>query len=97
MFHFGVDYYPEHWPEDRWPEDARLMAEAGFNVVRLAEFAWAKMEPQEGQYDFDWLDRAIAILASHDIRVVLGTPTASPPPWLMAQSPELFRVHEDGP
>jgi beta-galactosidase len=96
MFHFGVDYYPEHWPEDRWPEDARLMAEAGFNVVRLAEFAWAKMEPQQGQYDFDWLDRAIAILASHDIRVVLGTPTASPPPWLMAQSPDLFRVREDG-
>ncbi|HUX77658.1 MAG TPA: beta-galactosidase, partial [Anaerolineae bacterium] len=96
MFHFGVDYFPEHWPEDRWPEDARLMAEAGFNVVRLAEFAWAKMEPQEEQYDFDWLDRAIAILASHDIRVVLGTPTASPPPWLMAQSPEFFRVREDG-
>jgi len=96
MFHFGVDYFPEHWPEDRWPEDARLMAEAGFNVVRLAEFAWAKMEPQEEQYDFDWLDRAIAILASHDIQVVLGTPTASPPPWLMAQGPELFRVREDG-
>jgi beta-galactosidase len=96
MFHFGVDYYPEHWPEDRWPEDARLMAEAGFNVVRLAEFAWAKMEPQEGQYDFDWLDRAIAILASHDIQVVLGTPTASPPPWLMTKSPELYLVREDG-
>jgi beta-galactosidase len=96
MFHFGVDYYPEHWPEDRWQEDARLMAEAGFNVVRLAEFAWAKMEPQEGQYDFDWLNRAIAILASHDMQVVLGTPTASPPPWLMTQNPELFRVREDG-
>ena len=96
MFYFGADYYPEHWPEDRWPEDARLMAEAGFNVVRLAEFAWSRMEAQEGQYDFDWLDRAISILASHDIRVVLGTPTASPPPWLMAKSPELFLVREGG-
>jgi beta-galactosidase len=96
MFYFGVDYYPEHWPEERWPEDARLMAQAGFNVVRLAEFAWAMMEPQEGQYDFDWLDRAIAILDAHDIRVVLGTPTASPPPWLMAKSTDLFRVDEDG-
>ena len=96
MFNFGVDYYPEHWPEERWPIDARLMAEAGFNVVRLAEFAWSKMEPRDGQFDFDWLDRAIAILQSHGLRVVLGTPTASAPPWLMSKSPELFRVREDG-
>jgi beta-galactosidase len=96
MFYFGVDYYPEQWPEERWAEDARLMAEAGVNVVRLAEFAWSKMEPAEGQYDFDWLDRAISILASYGIRVVLGTPTASPPPWLMAAHPELLRVREDG-
>lgn len=96
MFYFGVDYYPEHWPEERWTEDAQLMAEAGFNVVCLAEFAWSRMEPQEGQYDFDWLDRAISILASHDIRIVLGTPTASPPPWLMAKYPDIFRVREDG-
>ena len=46
MFYFGADYYPEHWTEERWPEDARLMAEAGFNVVRLAEFAWSKLEPR---------------------------------------------------
>ena len=96
MFYFGVDYYPEHWPEERWPEDTRLMAEAGFNVVRLAEFAWSRMEPSEGQYDFEWLDRAIALLASHDIQVVIGTPTASPPPWLMTKHPDLFRVREDG-
>jgi beta-galactosidase len=96
MFYFGVDYYPEHWPEERWPEDARLMAEAGINVVRLAEFAWSKMEPQEGRYDFDWLDRAISILASRDIRIILGTPTASAPPWLMSQYPDAFLVREDG-
>jgi len=96
MFYFGVDYYPEHWPEERWPIDAQLMAEAGFNVVRLAEFAWSKMEPSEGQFDFDWLDRAISILHLQGIRVVLGTPTASPPPWLMSKSPQLFRVREDG-
>lgn len=96
MFYFGVDYYPEHWTKERWPIDAGLMAEAGFNVVRLAEFAWSKMEPHEGQYDFDWLDRAISILASHGIKVVLGTPTASPPPWLMSKYPDLFRVREDG-
>ena len=96
MFRFGAAYYPEQWPEERWPEDARLMQEAGFNVVRLAEFAWAKLEPSEGRFDFDWLDRAIGLLARHGIAVVLGTPTASPPPWVMAQSAELFRVGETG-
>ena len=62
MLYFGADYYPEHWPESRWPEDVRLMKEAGFNVVRLAEFAWAKLEPSQGQFDFGWLDRAIDLL-----------------------------------
>ncbi len=96
MFYFGADYYPEHWPEERWPEDARLMKEAGFNVVRLAEFAWAKMEPWEGKFDFDWLDRAIDVLWAQGIRVVLGTPTASPPPWLMAKQEDLFLVEQSG-
>ena len=80
--YFGCDYYPEHWTEQRWEEDARLMDEAGLNVVRMAEFAWSKMEPKEGEFDFDWLDKAITILAKHDIQTVLGTPTATPPSWL---------------
>jgi len=96
MFYFGADYYPEHWPEERWAEDARLMQEAGFNVVRLAEFAWSGMEPSEGKFDLDWLDRAIEILSAHGIKIVLGTPTASPPPWLMAKQDDLFLVMEDG-
>ena len=96
IFRFGADYYPEHWPEERWPEDARLMAEAGFNVVRLAEFAWSKMEPSEGRFDFRWLDRVLDILHSRSISVVLGTPTASPPPWLMAKGEALFNVRQDG-
>ena len=93
---YGADYYPEHWPEDRWSEDAQLMKDAGFNVVWLAEFAWSQMEPQEGSYDFEWLDRAIAVLAERGIDVVLGTPTASPPPWLMAKGEDLFMVNVDG-
>jgi len=96
MFYFGADYYPEQWPEARWTEDGRLMAEAGFNIVRLAEFAWATMEPEAGRFDFAWLDRAIALLAERGMKVMLGTPTASPPPWLMAGRPELFRVRHDG-
>lgn len=96
MFYFGVDYYPEQWSEEYWPEAARMMAEAGFNVVRLADFAWSKLEPRQGQFEFDWLDRAIASLAAYDIRVVLATPTASPPPWLMHKFPQVFRVGQDG-
>ena len=96
MFHFGADYYPEQWPEERWLEDVRLMSAAGFNVVRLAEFAWSKMEPSDGQFDFVWLDRAVALLSSHNINVVLGTPTASPPPWLMSKQDDLFLVEENG-
>ncbi len=96
MFYFGVDYYPEHWPEEHWPEDARLMKAARFNVVRLAEFAWSNMEPEDGRFDFAWLDRAIAVLAAQDIQVILGTPTASAPPWLMAKDPDLYIMHADG-
>lgn len=96
MFYFGVDYYPEQWPEARWTKDAHLMAEAGFNIVRLGEFAWSKFEEREGKYDFAWLDRAMTILSEQGMRVLLGTPTASPPPWLVTQHPEILRVREDG-
>jgi beta-galactosidase len=96
MFYFGVDYYPEHWPESRWAEDAYLMQQAGINIVRLAEFAWSRLEPEEGRYDFNWLDRAIGILKERGISAILGTPTASPPAWVMAKDHELFRVREDG-
>ena len=93
---FGADYYPEHWPADRWPIDARLMQEAGFNVVRMAEFAWAKLEPEENTYDFDWLDRAIRLLGEHGIQTVLGTPTAIPPDWLVFQHSDILPVDEKG-
>ncbi len=93
--HFGVDYYPEHWPENRWEKDAEMMKEAGFDTVRLAEFAWSKMETVEGDYDFSWLERAISTLATRDLKVVLGTPTAAPPQWLTGKHPEVLAVNED--
>ena len=81
-FIYGADYYPEACDESQWEKDAAMMQEAGFNFVRLGEFAWAKMEPQEAHFDFAWLDRALKVLNAHGIRAVLGTPTASPPAWL---------------
>jgi beta-galactosidase len=94
--HLGAAYYPEHWLEDPWPEDIRLMREAGLTVARLAEFAWSTLEPEEGEFHFDWLDRAISALASADIVSVLGTPTAAPPAWLVQQYPDLPAVDESG-
>jgi beta-galactosidase len=96
MFRFGVDYYPEHWPKERWAIDARLMQEAGVNTVRLAEFAWSYLEPGPDRFDFGWLDEALDVLGAHGIETVLGTPTASPPPWVMALYPDAYRVTEHG-
>ena len=92
----GVDYYPEHWPESRWEEDARLMQEAGLTVTRLAEFAWSRLEPREGEFSFDWLDRAIETLSGHEIECVLGTPTAAPPAWLVKKYPDVVPVDARG-
>ena len=94
--YYGADYYPEHWPEERWATDAEMMAEAGLNIARLAEFAWTSLEPELGRFDFAWLDRAIETLAARDIRVVLGTPTAAAPAWLIRQDPQVLRVKADG-
>ena len=92
----GAAYYPEHWPETRWPEDIRLMREAGLTVARLAEFAWSTLEPAAGQFDFGWLERAVDQLAANGIVSVLSTPTAAPPAWLVGQHPDMLTVDETG-
>jgi beta-galactosidase len=92
----GVDYYPEHWDPKDWEPHAKLMEEMGVTVVRLAEFAWARMEPREGRYEFGWLEDAIAPLRARRIKVILGTPTAAPPPWVAAQYPETLAVNQQG-
>lgn len=94
--HFGVDYYPEHWPEERWETDAKLMKEMGVAVVRMAEFSWHKLEPREGEYDFSWLDRAIGLLGEYGILTVLGTPTAAPPAWMANRYPVILPVDREG-
>jgi beta-galactosidase len=103
---FGVDYYPEQWvfpyagtadnPEGAWERDAELMFKAGINVVRIGEFSWGLCEPEEDRYDFLWLRRVMDIMAQHDIKVVLGTPTAAPPIWLAKKHPEILPIDEYG-
>jgi beta-galactosidase len=92
----GTAWYPEQWPESRWDADLTLMQQAGIHMVRIAEFAWSRMEPSEGQYDLDWLDRAVAAAAKHEIYTVLGTPTAAPPAWLTQKYPETLLIDEEG-
>lgn len=92
----GVCYYPEHWPEERWAVDAAMMSEAGIAFVRIGEFAWSRLEPEPGRLDFDWLERAIETLHSKGLRVVLGTPTATPPKWLVDRMPDMLGVDEAG-
>ncbi|MBE7734541.1 beta-galactosidase [Devosia faecipullorum] len=92
----GVCYYPEHWPEERWAIDARMMREAGITLVRVGEFAWSRLEPEPGHYTFDWLERAIEVLASEGLQVIIGTPTTTPPKWLVDQMPDLLPVDAEG-
>lgn len=94
--YIGSAYYPEQWPEANWQADIRLMHEAGFNIARLGEFAWSILEPEAGKYHFDWLERAISALAESGIDTVLGTPTASPPAWLVSQYPDILPIDETG-
>jgi beta-galactosidase GanA len=94
-FLFGVDYYPEQWPETMWEDDARRMRECGVGAVRIGEFAWALMEPREGTFDFSLFDRVIAALAKHNLKIIFGTPTATPPKWLTQKYPEVLYVFAD--
>ncbi|MDQ0379696.1 beta-galactosidase [Amycolatopsis thermophila] len=96
MIRYGADYNPEHWTEDVWDEDVKLMTEAGVNLVSLGIFSWAKVEPRPGEFDFGWVDAVMDKLAAHGIGVSLSTMTASPPPWLSHRHPEVLPVREDG-
>ncbi len=92
----GVCYYPEHWPETVWAEDAARMAETGLAWVRIGEFAWSRLEPAPGDLRFDWLDRAIDTLGQAGLKVILGTPTATPPRWMLDKHPDMLAVDAEG-
>lgn len=92
----GVDYYPEHWEKNRWLIDVKLMKDFGIDVVRLAEFSWYKIEPSEGKFNFEWLDEVINLMSENNIKVILGTPTAAPPAWLINKYPEIQPIDSSG-
>ncbi|PWR00791.1 beta-galactosidase [Meridianimarinicoccus roseus] len=92
----GVCYYPEHWPEAQWPEDAARMVAAGISRVRIGEFAWGLMEPEPGRFDWGWLDRAIGVLGDAGLEIILGTPTATPPRWMLDRHPDMLALDSQG-
>ncbi|MBV7266090.1 beta-galactosidase [Erythrobacter sp. WH131] len=92
----GCCYYPEHWPEDMWEDDARRMADMGLSLVRIGEFAWSRIEPESGQMHWEWLDRAIDTLGNAGLKIILGTPTATPPKWLVDTMPDMVAIDEQG-
>jgi beta-galactosidase len=92
----GVCYYPEHWPEDWWADDARRMAELGLSRVRIGEFAWSRIEPEPGRYDWDWLDRTVEVLHTAGLGIIMGTPTATPPKWLVDRMPDMIALDREG-
>ncbi len=92
----GTCYYPEHVPEEVWAEDAARMRELGLGLVRIGEFAWSRLEPEPGIYRFEWLGRAIDTLHKAGLAVVLGTPTATPPKWLVDRMPDMVALDVSG-
>lgn len=92
----GCCYYPEHWPENYWIEDARRMVEMGLSRVRIGEFAWSRIEPEPGHYDWDWLDHAVKVLHDAGLGIIMGTPTATPPKWLVDSMPDMHGFDKNG-
>lgn len=95
-FLYGGDYSPEQWDEKTWIKDLKLMQDAGINTVTLGIFCWSVLEPEEGKYDFSWLDRCIEILSDGGVNFILATPTAATPPWMSKHYPETRRVRHCG-
>jgi beta-galactosidase len=92
----GTCYYPEHWPEETWAEDAARMAGLGLTWVRIGEFAWSRLEAEPGRFDWGWMDRAFDVLTAAGLKIVLGTPTATPPRWMLDRHPDMLAVDADG-
>jgi beta-galactosidase GanA len=96
QLYYGAAYYPEAWPITEVDKDIQRMKELNMNVMRIGEFAWSTMEPEEGKYNFKWLHEVVDKLAKNGIDVILGTPTATPPAWMLEKYPDMLRTNPDG-
>lgn len=96
MIEVGVYYYPEAWPQEQWARDFKNIKAMGFEFTHFAEFAWAVMEPEEGKYNFQWLDKAVDMAAKEGLKVIMCTPTPTPPVWLVQKYPEVLTVNVNG-
>jgi beta-galactosidase len=96
MRYYGCAYYPEYWGRARFERDAKLMRDAGINLARIGEFAWSRMEPEEGRFDLDWLHECLETLGAYGVQVLACTPTAAPPAWLTTAYPDTLNVRADG-
>jgi beta-galactosidase len=92
----GTCYYPEHWPEKMWEEDLKRMLDTGIRTIRIAEFAWSKVEPMEGKFTYDFFDRFLDLCDRAGMQVIMGTPTATPPAWLTQRYPEVLNCDING-
>jgi beta-galactosidase len=95
-FLYGAAFYEEYMPQDRLEKDVALMEQAGINVVRVGESTWSRWEPEDGRFEFAWMDRIVERLARAHIRVIMGTPTYSIPPWMFKKHPEILVTRIDG-
>ena len=92
----GTCYYPEHWDRSLWEEDMKRMLDAGIGTVRVAEFAWSKVEPHEGCFTYDFFDEFLDAAHALGMKVIFSTPSATPPAWLTEKYPEVLNARMDG-
>ncbi len=93
---FGSYYYPEQWDESQWERDIKKMADMGFEFTHFAEFAWGCLEPENGKYDFSWLDKSVVLAEKYGLKVIMCTPSPTPPAWLTEKHPDVLIVNDLG-
>ncbi|MGH9583751.1 MAG: beta-galactosidase, partial [Bryobacteraceae bacterium] len=96
MMTIGVYYYPQAWPQNQWARDMRNIRKLGMEYVHMGEFSWYFEEPEEGKYNFDWLDKNVALAAKNGLKVILCTSSAAPPVWLLKEHPDVLVVDAQG-
>ena len=96
LFALGSYYYPEQWDSSQWERDLKKMSEMGIKFTHFAEFAWSMMEPEEGEYHFEWLDRAVSLAEKYGLKVIMCTPTPTPPVWLSKKYPDILIQRDNG-